>query len=243
MLRRLTLSFRSPLYLRQTLTRPQTHFVLSSRYTTQKHTVERDIPPEKRFISIVVAFAVGCSVYFFLDDPKVPKKRETPLLSPWRFSSVSLISSEDSSPSTKLIELTVPANFLPERNQTFTPIWSVFIKDDDIQVERPYTPLYGVSEDGRIRFWIKKYPHGEVGRWIHSKKQGEKVELRGPLTTWQWKEDTWDEVVMVSNPTRFLCSDIQISCRFREALALHLLYNYLTRRLRNFHPTRKQNSL
>jgi cytochrome-b5 reductase len=81
------------------------------------------------------------------------------------------------------------------------PIWSIYIKDDDIQVERPYTPLEGVSEDGRMLFWIKKYEKGEVGRWLHSKNVGDTIEIRGPLKTWLWQEGAWDEVVMVcSNP-------------------------------------------
>lgn len=79
----------------------------------------------------------------------------------------------------------------------FDPVWSVFIKDDDIQVERAYTPLNGVDRDGNMLFWIKKYPKGEVGRWLHSKAEGDTIEVRGPLRTWPWKEDTWDEVVMV----------------------------------------------
>jgi len=73
----------------------------------------------------------------------------------------------------------------------------VFIKDDDIQVERPYTPLEGVDEDGRMLFWIKQYEKGEVGRWLHSKKVGDTIEIRGPLKTWAWQDDTWDDVVMV----------------------------------------------
>jgi cytochrome-b5 reductase len=91
--------------------------------------------------------------------------------------------------------LTVPGF---KKTSPLVPIWSVFIKDDDIQVERPYTPLEGIDEHGRMLFWIKKYPKGEVGRWLHSKKVGDQVEFRGPLSTWPWNEDAWDEIVMVN---------------------------------------------
>jgi len=77
------------------------------------------------------------------------------------------------------------------------PIWSVYIKDDDIQVERPYTPLEGLDEDGCMKFWVKKYEKGEVGRWLHSKNVGDTIEIRAPLKTWNWKDDPWDDVVMV----------------------------------------------
>ncbi|KAL1742424.1 hypothetical protein HDZ31DRAFT_84143 [Schizophyllum fasciatum] len=83
----------------------------------------------------------------------------------------------------------------------YQPIWSVFVKDDDIQVERPYTPLHGLEKDGKMSFWIKKYPKGEVGRWLHGKAEGDRIEIRGPLTTWPWKDDAWDEVVMISGGT------------------------------------------
>ncbi|KAI6164931.1 hypothetical protein EDD17DRAFT_1775272 [Pisolithus thermaeus] len=93
-----------------------------------------------------------------------------------------------------------PSHFTPAIPQS-TPIWSVFIKDDDIQVERPYTPLEGVDESGNMSFWIKKYEHGEVARWLHSKQVGSPIELRGPVKTWTWKDDTWDDIIMVSGGT------------------------------------------
>jgi cytochrome-b5 reductase len=97
-----------------------------------------------------------------------------------------------------LITLSIQPYLLPPRNSpTLKPIWSVFIKDDDIQVERPYTPLFPPDDDGRLTLWIKQYPHGEVGQWLHSKGVGDIIELRGPLETWQWKEDVWDEIIMV----------------------------------------------
>lgn len=49
-----------------------------------------------------------------------------------------------------------------------------------------------------MRFWVKKYERGEVGRWFHRRKVGETVEIRGPVRTFEWDEGAWDEVVMVS---------------------------------------------
>ena len=120
-------------------------------------------------------------------------------LSPTHFTPVTVVVSEPCLDKvTRLITLQVPPQLLPPTDdQSTSPIWSIFIKDDDIQVERPYTPLEGVDEEGRMRFWIKQYPKGEVGRWIHSRNIGEKIEIRGPMRTWNWKEDEWDEVIMV----------------------------------------------
>ncbi|TFK43212.1 hypothetical protein BDQ12DRAFT_718449 [Crucibulum laeve] len=156
-------------------------------------------------ITVTVALGLAAATYFFFPDPYrgAPTTKNAPL-SPSHFTPVKVISNEHSGPDTKLLKIAVPSQLLPapeDRTAFFTPIWSVFIKDDDIQVERPYTPLEGVNENGHMLFWIKKYPKGEVGRWLHSKVPGDEIELRGPLMTWPWMEDKYDEVVMISGGT------------------------------------------
>ncbi|KAJ7117343.1 ferredoxin reductase-like protein, partial [Mycena crocata] len=151
-------------------------------------------------VSLLGVFGTCAAAYLFLPN----RSRSAPTLdnatlSPSHFTRATLTSSEPSGPNTKLLVLTVHG--LQKHPTLLAPIWSVFIKDDDIQVERPYTPLKGIDEHGRMLFWIKKYPKGEVGRWLHSKKVGEQIEFRGPLSTWAWKEDAWDEVVMISGGT------------------------------------------
>jgi len=150
----------------------------------------------------LIAFAAGFSIYFFLDDPSSipPTSPGNYSISPRVFTASKLISTELSGPNTKLLKFAAPRNFLAAQQLTdgFDPIWSVCIKDDDIQVERAYTPLMGVDGDGNLLFWIKKYPKGEVGRWLHSKVPGDSVEMRGPLKAWPWKEGAYDEIVMVS---------------------------------------------
>lgn len=153
--------------------------------------------PNKRIFTGVVAFCAGFAIYFFLDDPATPVQRFS--ISPRIFVPSKVISNESSGPDTKLLKIAAPEYFHPRNNtaNNFNSVWSVFIKDDDIQVERPYTPLHGIDKDGNMLFWIKKYPKGEVGRWLHTKTPGDGIELRGPLPTWPWKDDTWDEIVMV----------------------------------------------
>lgn len=145
------------------------------------------------------AVGLGVASYFFIpsNSRSAPTYGNKPL-SPNYFTPSIVTSSEDSGPDTKLITLQVAPHLLPTtQSADISPIWSVYIKDDDIQVERQYTPLEGVDNEGRMSFWVKKYPKGEVGRWLHSKKVGDTVEIRGPLKTWEWKEDVWDEIVMV----------------------------------------------
>ncbi len=64
-------------------------------------------------------------------------------------------------------------------------------------LERPYTPLYACDENGTIKLWIKRYPRGEVGRWLHSRRTGDTIEIRGPINTFPFQHGKWDEIVMV----------------------------------------------
>ncbi|KAG9016113.1 hypothetical protein FRB93_011587 [Tulasnella sp. JGI-2019a] len=98
----------------------------------------------------------------------------------------------------KLISLKIPSHL---KVTTPPPVFSIYLKDSDIQVERPYTPLNGLEEDGTMSFWVKRYEHGEVGRWFHRRKVGETVEIRGPVKTFDWKDGVWDEVVLISGGT------------------------------------------
>ena len=138
------------------------------------------------------------SIYFW---PQAFQRSDygTPL-SLSHFTPATISSCEITGDDTKLITLTIPPSLFPRAgDRCLDPIWSIFVKDDDIQVERPYTPLRGVDAHGRMTFWIKKYPDGEVGRWLHSKGVGDVVEIRGPSKTWEWKEGVWDEVIMVGD--------------------------------------------
>ncbi|TFK92209.1 ferredoxin reductase-like protein [Polyporus arcularius HHB13444] len=148
--------------------------------------------------SVVVA-----SYFLWPDSSRAAPTKENALLSPTHFTPVTVTSTEPCpDTNTRLMTLTAPQQSIPSLEEAaFEPIWSIYIKDDDIQVERPFTPLEGMDSEGRMKFWVKRYEKGEVGRWLHSKKPGDKIEIRGPLKTWPWREDEWDEVIMISGGT------------------------------------------
>jgi homoaconitate hydratase len=64
-------------------------------------------------------------------------------------------------------------------------IWNFHLKQPQIQIVRPYTPLPPEGgKDGKenhlLRFLIRHDPHGEVSSYIHNLPVGAYVELRGP---------------------------------------------------------------
>ncbi|KAM5540413.1 hypothetical protein V8D89_005871 [Ganoderma adspersum] len=177
------------------------------RFTS--HLSTEQPPPHKSnaaSTALLVGLGGGAIVasYFVWPVPSraAPTKKNA-LLSPSHFTPVTITSTQSCpDPNTRLMTFTIPPNSIPSlQDAAFEPIWSVYIKDDDIQVERPFTPLEGVNSEGQMRFWVKKYDNGEVGRWLHSKKAGETIEIRGPLKTWSWRADEWDEIIMVSGGT------------------------------------------
>lgn len=117
-------------------------------------------------------------------------------LSDLKFTPLKIISSVPASENAKLILLDVPPHLMPD-DAALAPIFSFYVKDSDIQVQRPYTPLNGIDDDGHIALWIKRYQDGEVSRWLHGRKVGEELELRGPVRTFDFKDGDYDEIIMV----------------------------------------------
>ncbi|KAF7353036.1 NADH-cytochrome B5 reductase [Mycena venus] len=139
--------------------------------------------PQARVVSLGLFGAGAAAIYLFLPD----KSRHAPTvddasLAPCHFTRATLTSSGPSGPNTKLLVLTVPGFSKPKHASQLAPIWAS-------------------TKTGECFSGSKNIPKGEVGRWLHSKKIGDQVEFRGPLSTWAWKEDTWDEVVLISGGT------------------------------------------
>jgi hypothetical protein len=42
------------------------------------------------------------------------------------------------------------------------------VKNPDLMIERPYTPINDVRADGEVRIVVKRVKGGEVGRWVSS---------------------------------------------------------------------------
>lgn len=183
-----------------------------STLTAAKNATLRAVRSRYLLVGLVVWTGIGTyylfppsknQYYSVLTDTSPGDDAPTTLV-PTKWSPVSLVASEETSKDTRLLTLSVPRHLIPSTSTR--PIWSIYVKDDDIQVERPYTPLEGIDKDGNMRLWVKKYQKGEVGRWLHSKRPGECIEVRGPVQTWlhERRPDEWDEIIMVSGLVGFV---------------------------------------
>lgn len=131
--------------------------------------------------------------------PDSPVAEEVGLVfNPYNWTQSIIIDTKDATPGTKLITVTLPSNRTPKITDKYRPIWHAFVNDDDIMVQRPYTPLTGFDVGNTMQFWVKSYEQGEVGRWLNTRERGTVVDVRGPIPTWTPDEDI-DELVFVSS--------------------------------------------
>ncbi|KAF8592367.1 hypothetical protein K439DRAFT_1323633 [Ramaria rubella] len=157
----------------------------------------------KGFLFATGLGAASASLYYVLVNgpSRSAATSSTAPLSPTHFTPVTLTASVPCTPYTKVLTLTLPSHLIPDANIRAWSIFSIYVKDSDIQVERPYTPLEGIDANGQMHFWVKRYQGGEVGRWLHERKIGDEIEVRGPIPTWKWPDEEWDEIVMISGGT------------------------------------------
>ncbi|KAF9192042.1 NADH-cytochrome b5 reductase [Haplosporangium sp. Z 11] len=82
---------------------------------------------------------------------------------------------------------------------------AIYVKDDEIQAMRAYTPIHSTENDqDTIQLLIKRYSEGQVSRFMHSAKPGQKIEMRGPILIWPGGKsdlEQWDEIGMIAGGT------------------------------------------
>lgn len=145
-------------------------------------------PPQKRLwiqLTVVTLTAAGIGAYV--------RSRQENLdghLNPLTFAHYKLVSRDQVSSTNSILTLEPAAP--ADNRETYelawqTGVWSVMFKQPQLQIGRDYTPLppndESASDEAKtdaLRFLIRRDPHGEVSRYLHSLQQGAKIEMRGP---------------------------------------------------------------
>jgi NAD(P)H-flavin reductase len=111
--------------------------------------------------------------------------------------------------STASIFVLEPQQKLPDPNRYNEAwqkgIWSVQIKQPQLQIVRAYTPLpYEDSaldkDSGRLRFLIRHDMYGEVSSYLHNLPVGSQIELRGPNVEYEISPDV-KQIVFIAGGT------------------------------------------
>lgn len=149
--------------------------------------------------STLLLSSILSAAYYYLSLPSTPDQ-----LSPNHFTGLQVTSITQLTPETSLFKFALPPSLLPPPatpggRGNGAPIQSIYLMQPDLQIQRPYTPLSTLpfEEGGEIELVVKRYPDGEVSRWMHRLRVGEEVKMRGPIFTHELKDEGVDEVVFV----------------------------------------------
>ncbi|KAK6510689.1 mitochondrial Homoaconitase [Arthrobotrys conoides] len=152
------------------------------------------------FFTIPTAFILGYITYTYTTTPTIPYP-----INPYSFTPHVITSTTPLSPSSSLITLspkyhsTPPPSFWSIINSE--GLWSVQIKQPQLQIQREYTPLpetlLSINEhgkrdrnlDNKITIFVRAVDGGEVSPYLLSRKPGDVVEVRGPVITYTFKPE------------------------------------------------------
>ena len=110
-------------------------------------------------------------------------------LDPFLYSKFKVRNVEQLTNDTKLISIDIPKHKLPPSNKDY-PYWvpsisHIWVKQPNIQVERPYTPLEEIKPDtNTIKLLVKRYKDSEVSNYVNDLKLNDDIEIRGPNLTY-----------------------------------------------------------
>ncbi|GAB1314910.1 mitochondrial peripheral inner membrane protein [Madurella fahalii] len=144
---------------------------------------DNEPPKQPRRRKKRLALLLLIALPFLLSSPKQTT------LNPTTFTPFTIVSREQVSPTAFI--LTVAPSSSPSGNAEvirqawYHGLWSVEIKQPQLQVSREYTPLpplEGADDQakGVLRFLIRRMDGGEVSGYLSRLREGDEVEIRGP---------------------------------------------------------------
>lgn len=161
---------------------------------------------KRRWPSYLGVATVGFATWTIYTYPK--SEEEEQCLNPTTFTTFKL-ASKDAVSSTSSIFTLKPIN-QKEPVNTYEKawrkgIWSVQIKQPQLQIARAYTPLPPIqtsdgSKNDNLRFLIRRDPEGEVSGYLHRLPINAIIEVRGPSLEYEIPQDI-EEIVFIAGGT------------------------------------------
>ncbi|KAG0020878.1 hypothetical protein BGZ81_009149 [Podila clonocystis] len=157
-------------------------------------------------IMIGTAAAVGFGTYYLQSS-----QQQGSLINPFSFLFGSSNLTNDRWTKLQLTKITPVSDstsiFEFRLNKPMTiPICSaIYVKDDEIQAMRAYTPVhYSLRDQPVLQLLVKRYSEGQVSRFMHSARVGQQIEMRGPVMIWPASRpelEAYDEIGMIAGGT------------------------------------------
>lgn len=79
---------------------------------------------------------------------------------------------------------------------------SIYIKHQGMQIERPYTPVK--SSPQSLELLVRVYPQGEMSRYLVGHKEGDLLEVRGPINTFKAPEPDHSLLMVILSWLNFM---------------------------------------
>ncbi|KAG0085201.1 NADH-cytochrome b5 reductase [Podila epicladia] len=187
----------SPNLIRQYSSNTKGHPAYESRHQAIRRTNR---------IMVGTAAAVGFGTYYLQSS-----QQQGSLINPFSFLFGSSNLTNDRWTKLQLTKITPVSDstsiFEFRLNKPMTiPICSaVYVKDDEIQVMRAYTPVhYSLRDQPVLQLLVKRYSEGQVSRFMHSARVGQQIEMRGPVMIWPASRpelEAYDEIGMIAGGT------------------------------------------
>ena len=90
---------------------------------------------------------------------------------------------------------------LPSADATMgLPLGSCILVDDK-PVIRPYTPISSGATKGTFELMVKRYPKSKMGHHLHTLRPGEELEMKGPITKFEYKAGKYSHIGMIAGGT------------------------------------------
>jgi ferredoxin-NADP reductase len=164
-----------------------------------------DLEPSKPWRAALkvgaILFLIGIGTSLVLSPP--PKDDGKPF-DPPRFSPFTVVKREVVSPTSVILTVRRFANGTEDlyKDMWDKGIWSVEVKQPELQISRSYTPLPPIKpvDYSELRFLIRKEHKGEVSGYLHSMGLNSQMELRGPHPGFDIPENV-AEVVFLAGGT------------------------------------------
>lgn len=166
------------------------------RTATKANGEEGKTRRNRRPLATLTLVVLGAALFSAATDIGNPFSSSTPkgVLNGDSFVPFSVISKEQTSPTTFILTVTSPAqhqaaNAALIRDAWAHGLWSVEIKQPQLQIARNYTPLpppacpdEAPDDDAHhnLRFLVRRYDGGEMSTYLSRLQPGDEVYLRGP---------------------------------------------------------------
>lgn len=149
---------------------------------------------KQRLVRWTYFLSFGAILYAAFSYYEDHGRSDASLLSQERFTTCQVISNEPVSPTAFILTVRLPSSGSAATNHAVVRdawrhgLWSVEVKQPQLQIARNYTPLPPSPDDEHaadpntvhLRFFVRRYDGGETSTYLSRLRAGDPIELRGP---------------------------------------------------------------